>query len=493
MKERVINMYISNNSISLVHPLAEETILTWRLSQIVSFVFNETEFSFSICSKCNKCSGRFAQVISLETGIFIVSSLEERLASIYPGEKLSHEKTISGDIYKVPHSCKRIDKEGIYFPNKGLPSNNSKLISLACIPLKSPKPAVRTQVTQPKYKRCPTPTSFIDGLPGSPSLPFTRHSSVPPTQSRNHGYDSVSLYAKSALASPASMRSFRVDNSVSFNPCYSQEDIISATFNGYLPKSPSLTSAKYTPQSKPFKQVYQYQMPRTLSQHWSNPPVAPGDWNYATNTAFRSRHGSLGAEPAEPMNSPFARKSLTPVPNLSRIHYPEESHNKLSIISELDRSYQSISQVGYESHSLPIRRNRLIDHRPRPSVRSNTFQFPIGSLSVKLTKEPNFSEGGNIIINETEYQIPRMIPDVGSENVYDIPSHLVSDPSSDTGSSTPPDDSYNMYTDRNKSKRLQTNRKDSINSSNISSTTLSECLPFSQEDSDSGPDRITLL
>ena len=489
-------MHISDNSISLVHPLAQETILTWKLSQIISFVFNETEFSFSICSKCNKCAGRFAQSVSLETGIFIVSSLEERLASIYPGEKVSHEKTISGDIYRVPHYCKRIDKEGNYFSQTGTQSQNrsSRLLSfpLSCIPissLKSPK-TPRAPQTQPKYKRCPTPTSFIEGLPDSPSLPFIRHSSVPPIQSRNYGYDSASLYTKSTVTSPASMRSIRVDNSVTFHPCYSQEDILSATFQSYLPKSPSLNSTRYTPQGKPVKPVYPYNVPRRFSQCWPNSPIAPGDWSYAVHTGVRSRHGSLGDQPSEPMDSPYVRKSLTPAPNASRL-FAEES--KLYIISELDKSYQSISQVGYDSHSLPICRKRFIDHRARSSLRSNTFQFPLGTLPVKLTKEPNYSQGGNILINNTEYQIPRMVPEAGSDCVYDVPSHLISEASSDTGGSTPPETSYNMYADRNKSKLYQTNRKDSINSSNLSSTTLSEGIPYSQDDSDSGPDRITLL
>ena len=137
MKERNVNIYISNDSISFLHPLTETTLLTWPLSQITSFLFNETDFSFSVCSKCNKCSGRFAQQVSLETGIFVVSSLEERLAIIYPEDKLYHEKTISGDVYRVPHSCSRIDKDGVHFtrPAGRTRIRTSKLLSfpLSCI------------------------------------------------------------------------------------------------------------------------------------------------------------------------------------------------------------------------------------------------------------------------------------------------------------------------------------------------------------------------
>ncbi|KAI6654934.1 hypothetical protein LOD99_2813 [Oopsacas minuta] len=484
MRERVVNIYISNSSISLIHPLAEETILSWRLSQIISFVFNETEFSFSICPKCNKCSGRFAQQVSLETGIYIVSSLEERLGNVYPGQKLFHEKTISGDIYRTLHSCQRIDKENIYLTGPSTQNSNrsSKLLSfpLSCISVGPSKPSKpRTPLNQPKYKRCPTPTCFTEN---SPTLSFTRHTSLPPIyQSRNHGCDTSSLYLKSALTSPVSVGSFRIDP-FSVRSSHSQEDLLGGPGMQCLPKSPSLNTTKYIPGrlNKP-----SYSHPRLHSHYMSNPQPATVDWNNTLKTEYRSRHESLGDDLTD---SPYARRSITPIPNSSRIMYQEETLNKLSIISELERPFKSGGPLGYDSHSLPIRRKKSLETRVRVSLRSNTFQFPIGTLPVKLAKEPNYTEGGKIIINNTEYQIPRMVP----EDECDTSIVEAFDPSSDTSTSSPPDKNR-LYWDRMKQRRYQSKRKSSTKSSTLSSTTLSDALPFSQEDSDSGPDRITLL
>ena len=488
MKERSINTCITDDSISLLHPLTEDTLLSWKLSHIISIVYNKTEFSFSICSKCDKFSGHFAQQVSLETGIFVVSSIEERLADIYPEEKVHHEKTISGDLYRVPHSCGSLEEEVDFTRPVGRPRiRTSKFFSfpLSCIsagPSKLPK--LRTPLNQPKYKRCPTPTSFTDPPLDSPSLPFTRHSSMPPGQTRNYGYDTSSLYLKSAITSPVSVGSSRPEYST-FHPSQSQEDLLSVTGPHCLPKSPSLNAQRYihgrpTKPSDPSK-------PRPQSHLLSVPPIAPCDWNYTLHTTCRSRHGSLGDHQEDVTDSPYARKSLTPIPNASRIMYTEETLNKLSIISELEKSLHTGGHLGYESHSLPIRRRRFPDHRPRAALRSNTFQFPIGVLPVTLAKEPNFSEGGKIIINNTEYQVPRMIPEDEQDSVYD--PHLPgegSDPSSDTSASTPPG-----ITGYPKQKRYQNHRKPS-HSSTFSSTTLSEALPYSQDDSDSGPDRITM-
>lgn len=487
MKERNVNIYISNDSISFLHPLTETTLLTWPLSQITSFLFNETDFSFSVCSKCNKCSGRFAQQVSLETGIFVVSSLEERLAIIYPEDKLYHEKTISGDVYRVPHSCSRIDKDGVHFtrPAGRTRIRTSKLLSfpLSCIsagPSKLQK--TRTPPIRPKYKRCPTPTSFTEAPLDTPPLPFTRHSSMPPAQQRNHGYDTSSLYLKSAITSPISVASSRPEFS-SFHPSQSQEDLLSVTGPHCLPKSPSLNTQRYV-HGRPTN-PHCPSKPRPQSYLLSVPPIAPCDWNCTLHCTPRSRHGSAGDHQEDLMDSPYARKSITPLPNSSRIMYTEDTLNKLSIISELEKSFHAGGGLGYDSHSLPIRRRRFPDHRPRASLRSNTFQFPIGVLPVTLAKEPNFTEGGKIIINNTEYQVPRM---VAEDPDYD--PHLLgegSDPSSDTSASSPPG-----VTGYPKQKRYQNKRKPS-QSSTFSSTTLSEALPYSQDDSDSGPDRITLL
>ena len=484
MKERNVNICVSDSSIALLHPLTEDTLLSWRLSQIISIVYNETEFSFSICSKCNKCSGRFAQQLSLETGIFVVSSLEERLAAIYPEDKLYHEKTISGDVYRVPHSCSRLSKEEFDFtiPTIRPRARTSRVLSfpLSCISAGSSRPPKpRNTLNQPKYKRCPTPTSFTDLPLDSPSLPFTRHSSVPPTQSRNHGYDTSSLYLKSAITSPISVASSRQDYS-SVHPSHSQEDLLSVTGLHCLPKSPSLNAQRYI-HGRPSR-------PRPQSHFLSVPPIAPSDWNYTLHTTSRSRHGSLGDHQEDITASPYSRKSLTPLPNASRIMYTEDTLDKLSIISELEKSYHKGSHLSYESRSLPIRRRRFPDHGHRAALRSNTFQFPIGVLPVTLAKEPNFSEGGKIIINNTEYQVPRMVPEDETDTVYD-PHSLGegSDPSSDTSASSPPG-----VTGYPKHKRYQNHRKQS-QSSTFSSTTLSEALPFSQDDSDSGPDRIIML
>ena len=489
MQERTINTYISNSSITLMHPLSEEILLSWRLLQIVSFVFNETELSFTICPKCNKCAGRFAQSVSLETGIFIVSSLEERLGAIYPGEKITHDKTISGDVYRIPHSCKRVDKEGIYFHRAGSgPNHNhrsSKLFSFSsfsCIPVHP----IRTRTTspkhvqpQPKYKRCPTPTSFVDAALDSPVLPFIRHSSIPP----NCRQEVCHVHARSAITSPSSIRSFRIDKSVSFQPSYSQEDLLTLT------KSPSLNSHRQA-EAKPKKPEHPdvLNVQRAHSLHWMNSPQAE-EWSYNANSFRRDRLGSLDDCLDEPVDRTTVRKSLTPCPDMNRPLYPD-NYAKLAIISELDKSFQRVGPLGYDAYTLPFSK-RLPDSRScyvRPSIQPTTFQFPIGPLPVKLMKEPNFSEGGNIIINNTEYQVPRMVHKAAPDPIYDVPQRhtLSSDPSSDTSTSTPPQSSY-------KPKRYSNKRKNSSNSSNLSSTTLSEGLPYSPDDSDSGPDRITMI
>lgn len=64
-EQTIINIYLTNSCIAFVHPITEETLLSWKLSQIVSFVFDQSEFSFVICSKCSKCSGRFTQEVSI--------------------------------------------------------------------------------------------------------------------------------------------------------------------------------------------------------------------------------------------------------------------------------------------------------------------------------------------------------------------------------------------------------------------------------------------
>ncbi|KAI6660666.1 hypothetical protein LOD99_10346 [Oopsacas minuta] len=110
-EQSIINIYLTNNCIAFVHPITEETLLSWKLSQIVSFVFDQSEFSFVICSKCSKCAGRFTQEVTLQTSILIIGTMEDRISSLYadiPGAVITHEKNISGDVYRVPHMCRRI-------------------------------------------------------------------------------------------------------------------------------------------------------------------------------------------------------------------------------------------------------------------------------------------------------------------------------------------------------------------------------------------------
>ena len=73
--------------------------------------------------------------VTLQTSILIIGTMEDRISSLYadiPGAVITHEKNISGDVYRVPHLCRRtIDsKQDILYNTKlacNSPSTFSKL------------------------------------------------------------------------------------------------------------------------------------------------------------------------------------------------------------------------------------------------------------------------------------------------------------------------------------------------------------------------------
>ena len=75
-----------------------------------------------LCSICPQ--------VTLQTSILIIGTMEDRISSIYadiPGAVITHEKNISGDVYRVPHQCRRImdSKQEILYNTKQIPDSPS--------------------------------------------------------------------------------------------------------------------------------------------------------------------------------------------------------------------------------------------------------------------------------------------------------------------------------------------------------------------------------
>lgn len=495
MKERVINLCINNSSILLCHPVTEGILLSWKITQIVSFLLNEVEFSFVICSKCNKCAGRFGLTVSVETGIYIASMLEERGSFAYQISNLQREKTRSGDIYHMPHVCHRTDREylslsrtrslysSISSKSQGLGNAFNNLLNM---PHKEEK--IHPSISKYSYH-----TQRYNSTGNTLPKQFNRTHSQP-----------ISSIGFSKIAASSSFNPLTINIANGYQP-----DITNyPNYDNHLTEDPynkdsspqiqSRSTLNSTPISTSTYKCIQNHNSNVSNMHYANSqelidPTVKDTSSYQTYTLPRSLMRRRCSEGNVLSSNKKVQSDCISIGN---------DASQWILPRELKMGNREFNQ-GYGT--LPCRRRVASESKTSLYSNSSTFQFPLSSIPVKLKKEPNFTSGGEIIIGETEYKIPRLVPSCDHttaahsfSNEYSYGSLRSSDNISHSQASTPCSTSYSVLhnadhehankvqitNNHKRQKRKISNNKRYSNSSicSSSSTSSDALLPSLWED-----------